>query len=126
MRIVIVDDSPTVRLSLKKCIEPLGHEVIMAEDGLDGIEKVRGHLPVDLVITDINMPRMDGLALSRELKSSAETRNIPILVITTEGSGKMKDEAKEIGVSGWIVKPFQPDLIRKSIDAVVARARAAG
>ena len=126
MRIVIVDDSPTVRLSLKKCIEPLGHEVIMAEDGLDGVEKVKGHLPVDLVITDINMPRMDGLALSRELKNSPETRHIPILVITTEGSGKMKDEAKEIGVSGWIVKPFQPDLIRKSIDAVVARARAAG
>jgi two-component system chemotaxis response regulator CheY len=126
MRIVVVDDSPTVRLSLKKCIEPLGHEVFVAEDGLDGLEKVRSHLPVDLVITDINMPRMDGLSFSKELKASPDTKAIPILVITTEGSGKMKEEAKEIGVSGWIVKPFQPDLIRKSIDAVIARSRAAG
>lgn len=126
MKIVIVDDSPTIRMGLRKSIDPLGYEVVAAEDGLDGIEKIKSNLPVDLVITDVNMPRMDGLNMSRELKSMPETKDIPILVLTTEGSVKMKQEGKEIGVMGWIVKPFQAEIIRKAVEAVIEKSKKAG
>lgn len=123
MKIVIIDDSPTIRMGLTKAIAPMGHELVEAEDGIEGLEKIKASLPVDLVITDVNMPRMDGLKMSRELKSMDDTKEIPILVLTTEGGGKMKQEGKEIGVFGWIIKPFQPDTIRQAVEYIAKKSQ---
>ncbi len=111
---MVIDDSPTIRMSIGITIEDQGFPIMNAEDGLDGLKKIcelkeKGD-DVALCITDINMPNMDGIEFIREFRKT--DRFTPILVLTTEsGSGKVQ-EGKELGASGWLVKPFQPsDLI---------------
>lgn len=112
--IITVDDSRTMRDMLKLTLSQAGYNVVQAVDGVHGLEVVET-VPADLVITDINMPNMDGFGLIERLRGDDRYRAMPILVLTTEGDPEKKNRAREAGATGWIVKPFNPT---KLIDAV--------
>ena len=105
--VLAVDDSPSMRQMLAFTLKSSGYEVIEAVDGLDGLDKARAG-QVSLVLTDQNMPRMDGLTLIRSLRGLPEYQRTPILMLTTEASAEMKAEGRAAGATGWLVKPFDP------------------
>ncbi|MGM0470829.1 MAG: response regulator [Bacillota bacterium] len=112
-RILILDDSKTIRSSVEYTLSKEDYEVLTAEDGKDGLEVLqdnssRRNRP-DMIITDINMPRMDGIEFISEVKSQSKFKFIPILVLTTESQDKMKQQGKKAGAAGWLVKPFKPE-----------------
>ena len=115
-RILAVDDSPSIRKMVGVTLRGAGYEVVEAEDGQDGLEKARLGL-VNLVLTDQNMPRMDGLTLVRSLRAMPEYKSAPILMLTTESSDQMKAQGRAAGATGWMVKPFDPsrllDVVKK-------------
>jgi two-component system chemotaxis response regulator CheY len=104
--ILCVDDSTSMRLMVKLALNGAGYEVIEACDGKDALDKARAGA-VNLVLTDLNMPNMDGLALIRELRNLPTYKGVPIIFLTTESDAAKKAEAKTAGATGWIVKPFQ-------------------
>jgi len=116
--IMMVDDSPSMRILLKTALTDLGYAVSEAEDGMAALEKFEHENP-DLLITDINMPRMDGFGLIEAVRGKAEHRNLPILVLTTESSDEKKNRARQAGATGWIVKPFHPDKLAAAIRRVL-------
>ncbi|GAB3378263.1 response regulator [Spongiibacter taiwanensis] len=120
--ILAVDDSPSMRQLVAMTLRRAGHDVVLAEDGLDAI-RVASDQDVDLVITDVHMPQMDGIRLIRELRGMPSYRFTPILVLTTESAGDMKMAGKEAGATGWIVKPFNADALLKVLDRVLEPAR---
>jgi two-component system, chemotaxis family, chemotaxis protein CheY len=111
--ILVVDDSRTMTLSLRSNLEHNGFSVVTAVDGVDALEKLKAGLKPDLIITDIKMPRMDGLELIREIKLLPEVRFVPILTLTTENNPKKREASKQMGATGWLVKPISgTDLIQ--------------
>ncbi len=112
--ILAVDDSASLRQMVAFTLKSSGYHVIEAVDGQDAVEKLREH-SVDLVLTDQNMPRMDGLTLVRHLRSQPAFKHVPILVLTTESSDEMKQAGRAAGATGWMVKPFDP---KRLIDVV--------
>lgn len=110
--ILIVDDSPTLRSSLTFCLENAGYPIIQAENGQEGLETLSRlkdeKKSLALIITDINMPVMDGIRFIKEVKATT-WRFIPILVLSTETEKSLKDQAKEAGAAGWLLKPFRPE-----------------
>jgi two-component system chemotaxis response regulator CheY len=105
--IMAVDDSSTVRQMVGFTLRGTGYEVIEATDGRDALAKLRG--PVHMVITDLNMPNLDGIGLIRAIRATPEYRAIPIVMLTTESQESKKLEGKAAGATGWIVKPFRPE-----------------
>jgi two-component system, chemotaxis family, chemotaxis protein CheY len=105
--ILVVDDSASMRLMLGQVLRDAGHQVLEAKDGAEALEKVRGQ-SFDLVITDQNMPHMDGLTLTARLRSLPQYRSVPILVLTTESDPSVKSAGRQAGATGWLVKPFDP------------------
>lgn len=103
--VLAVDDSPTMRNLLRASLEQEGYEVNLAADGVEGLEALVAQTP-DLVITDINMPNMDGITLIKAIRSRRETRRVPIIVLTTETSETAKNQFKMIGASAWVPKPY--------------------
>ncbi len=101
-------------------LQSAGHEVVSAVDGVDGLAKANSGIPVDLVITDVNMPNMDGITLVRELRRLPQYRGVPLLMLTTEGSAEKKQEGRAAGATGWIVKPFDPDRLLATVQKVLA------
>jgi two-component system chemotaxis response regulator CheY len=116
-RILTIDDSKTIRDMLAFTLGRAGYEVIQAEDGRKGLEAVAGGT-FDVIITDINMPVMDGIAFIREARALASCKATPILVLTTETSDEKKTQARAAGATGWIVKPFDPAKLLAVIDKV--------
>ena len=114
LNIVTIDDSRTMRDMLKLVLTDAGHRVAQAVDGLDGLDLLERETP-DVIITDINMPRMDGFGFIVEARKIDRIRSVPILVLTTESDAEKKARAKKAGATGWIVKPFEP---RKLIDII--------
>jgi two-component system, chemotaxis family, chemotaxis protein CheY len=106
-KIMTVDDSATVRQMIGFTLKAAGYEVIEAIDGKDAVSKL-GSTP-HLVITDLNMPNMDGIELIRHIRTNSACRFIPIVMLTTESQEKKKLEAKSAGATGWIIKPFKPE-----------------
>ncbi len=106
--IMTVDDSPSVRQMVVFTLRQGGYEVIEAVDGCDGLSKLRG-ASCDMVITDLNMPVMDGISLIREVRNDPAYRTLPIVMLTTESQEVRKQEGKAAGATGWIVKPFKPE-----------------
>jgi two-component system, chemotaxis family, chemotaxis protein CheY len=110
--ILIVDDSPTLRASLTFCLENAGYQVTQAENGQEGLEILKGLATegktLSFIITDINMPVMDGIRFIREVKVTS-FRFVPILVLSTETEKTLKEQAKEAGAAGWLLKPFRPE-----------------
>ena len=105
--ILTVDDSASVRQVVAFALKDAGYDALEAVDGSDALTKLSSD--VRLVITDLNMPRMDGLELIRQIRSGATNRYVPIVVLTTESQPARKLEAKAAGATGWIVKPFRPE-----------------
>ena len=114
--IITVDDAATMRKMISFTLKGAGHDVIEAGDGAEALNtlKTRG---VDLVITDVNMPNMDGITLTRNLRTLSQFAKTPIILLTTESSPEKKAEGKAAGATGWIVKPFQ----QEQLLAVVAK-----
>jgi two-component system, chemotaxis family, chemotaxis protein CheY len=102
-----VDDSTSMRQMVRATLQSAGYDVVEAADGQEALEFARGKA-VDLVISDVNMPRMDGITLVQELRSLPGYRLTPLLLLTTESSQDKKLEGKRAGATGWIVKPFNP------------------
>ena len=119
MKLLIVDDSTMLRDMLAYALNEGGYaDVMEAVDGVDGLEKAK-NTTFDLIITDVNMPNMDGLTLVDELRKLPQYSKTPILVLTTERSDEMKTKGKESGATGWIVKPFVPDQLLKAVNIVI-------
>ena len=117
--ILAVDDSPSIRQMLAFVLASAGYRVLEAEDGERGLELAQAHA-VDVVITDHNMPKMDGLSLVKRLRTLPSYRATPIMVLTTESSAEMKQRGREAGASGWMVKPFDPDKLLEMLGKVLA------
>jgi two-component system, chemotaxis family, chemotaxis protein CheY len=120
--ILIVDDSRIVRTMVRDALEADAHQVVEAPDAKGALQTV-DRVPADLVITDVNMPDGDGIALVRALRERPRERFIPILVLTTESGDEMKQRGREAGATGWLVKPFDPDRLRETVRRVL-KARA--
>ena len=120
MTILTVDDSRTMREMLRRALEESGFNVVQAEDGVHGLEVLDGMEHPDVIITDVNMPRMDGLTFIEEVRSEHARRVIPILVLSTESDVEKKARARKAGATGWIVKPFDPVKLVDAIRRVAA------
>ena len=116
-RIITVDDAQTMRRLVCYTLRGVGHDVIEAQDGVDAL-RVLEKQDVDLVITDVNMPNMDGLELVRRLRALPKFQSTPILLLTTESDPEKKKQGKEAGATGWITKPFQPDQLVAAVAKV--------
>ena len=116
--ILVVDDSETVRQVLQLTLSKAGFEVVEAEDGVDAMNKLSGR-PVDMIVTDLNMPNMDGLELIKKVRETGDYRFTPIVMLTTESSEEKKKAGREAGASGWIVKPFKPEQLLKVVKMVL-------
>ncbi len=116
LKILTVDDSRTMRDMLRMALSGAGFDVVQAVDGVDGLDVLERETP-DVVITDINMPKMDGFGFIEGARKKTQFRVTPILVLTTESDAEKKMRAKNAGATGWIVKPFDPvklvDVIRR-------------
>jgi len=117
--ILIVDDSKTVRGLVRGALMADNHQVVEAPGAREALAAL-DESPVDLVITDVNMPDIDGLALVRTLRARPRERFTPVLVLTTEGSEAMKQRGREAGATGWLVKPFDSDQLRHTVRRVLA------
>ncbi len=119
IRVLAVDDSRTMRGLLDQALSEAGFEVFLAEDGEDGLARLKDAMP-DLIITDINMPRLDGFGFIEAIRSQREFRALPILVLTTESAPELKARARAAGATGWIVKPFDETKLISAIQLVTA------
>lgn len=120
--VMIVDDSATMLMSVKSNLEVGGFKVETAEDGVKALAKLKGGLKPDLLITDINMPNMDGIQLIQNVRALPGFRFMPILVLTTESQQGKRDEAKKLGATGWLVKPVGGSDLLKVIKQVLPGA----
>ena len=116
--ILAVDDSASIRQMVSFTLKSAGYDVVEAVDGQDGLDKAKSK-SFNLVLTDQNMPRMDGLTLIKSLRGLPQYASTPILMLTTESQQSMKEQAKAAGATGWLVKPFNPEMLLKVIAKVV-------
>ncbi len=112
--ILTVDDSATVISVLEAALTEVGYEVVSASDGIEGLNKL-SELSVDLIISDVNMPNMDGLTFVKEIRQRDDTKFTPIMMLTTERGKAEVQQAKDAGAKAWIVKPFKSEMV---VDAV--------
>jgi two-component system chemotaxis response regulator CheY len=117
-KILAVDDSASMRQMVSFTLKGAGHDVIEASDGVEALKIAQGQ-GVDLVLSDVNMPNMNGLELCANLRKLATYKFTPILMLTTESAGDKKMEGKQAGATGWIVKPFNPDQLLSTIKRVL-------
>jgi two-component system chemotaxis response regulator CheY len=120
--VLAVDDSAFMRQMLAGTLRAAGYDVIEAVDGMDALDKLRAH-QVDVVLTDHNMPRMDGLELTRTLRSQERWRRLPVLILTTEAGDAVKRAGRDAGANGWLLKPFDPARLIKTLYLVAQRAQ---
>ena len=117
-RALIVDDSTSMRQMVSFTLREGGFEVIEAEHGQDALDKLK-NTTVDIIITDLNMPVMDGITLIKNLRKQPALKSKPILMLTTEGLSTKKEEGKAAGATGWIIKPFDPEKLLQTIAKVL-------
>ena len=122
-KILVIDDSETIRQQVKQALAATGYEIIEAVDGIDGLEKLRALTDVDMALCDVNMPRMNGLEMIAEVQRSGP--KIPILMLTTEGQPSLIRRARESGAKGWIVKPFKAELLVAAVTKLIEPPAAA-
>lgn len=115
--VLTVDDSKTIRDMVGFTLKNAGFDVMEAEDGEKALNVVAGNKP-DLIITDLNMPNMDGLTLIQRLRSMPDFKTTPILMLTTEQGDDKKNQGRSVGATGWLVKPFDPDKLIQVIAKV--------
>ena len=116
--VLCVDDSASIRQIVGFTLKSSGYEVVEAVDGMDGLDKAKAK-SVNLVLTDQNMPRMDGLTLIKSLRALPQYKSVPILMLTTESSEAMKAQGRAAGATGWLVKPFDPQKLIEVVKKVI-------
>ena len=117
LKILAVDDSRTMRDMVRLALGAAGMTVTTADDGVHGLEVLEGMAP-DAIISDINMPRLDGFGFIRAVREIERMRGVPILVLTTESAPELRARARDAGATGWIVKPFDPQKLVKTVQMV--------
>ena len=117
-KVLVVDDSNSIRDMVSFTLNSAGYDTVEAKDGVEGLTKAKT-ASFDLVISDVNMPNMDGINLCQELRKLPTFKFTPILMLTTESSGDMKSKGKAAGATGWLVKPFNPEKLLATIKRVV-------
>ena len=116
--VLCVDDSASIRQMVGFTLKSAGYDVVEAVDGMDGLDKAKAR-SVNLVLTDQNMPRMDGLTLIKNLRGLPQYKSVPILMLTTESSEAMKAQGRAAGATGWLVKPFDPQKLIEAVKKVI-------
>ncbi|MEM8788104.1 MAG: response regulator [Pseudomonadota bacterium] len=114
-RVLAVDDTRALLMLLSDCLADAGHEVVEATDGVEALEQLRLHKP-DIVITDLNMPRMNGLDFIEAARREPEGRGLPMLLLTSETAQALKDRAKAVKATGWLEKPLDPARVLTLVD----------
>lgn len=117
-KVIIVDDSDTIRSQLRKDLESAGFAAVEAVDGLDGFNVVKDNSDAKLIVCDVNMPKMDGVTLVQKLKSDLANK-IPIVMLTTESNDEMRAKGKDNGVVAWVVKPYKADKLIPAIKKII-------
>ncbi len=117
--ILIVDDSATMRALVRQALEADGHAVVEAIHGKAALAEL-ATTAVELVVTDVLMPEMDGLTLVQTIRTDARLRNLPILILSTEATTTVKERGRAAGANGWLVKPFHPDTLRQTVRRVLS------
>lgn len=118
--VLVVDDSPSVRQMIAKTLTGAGYQVVTASDGQEALDRTRQSRP-DAVITDQNMPRLDGLSFCRAFRQRPENRGVPVIFLSTESAEAIKQKAREAGAIGWMVKPFDQQKLLGVMERVVGR-----
>jgi two-component system chemotaxis response regulator CheY len=121
-QILVVDDSSTVRNEVGDFLKKNGLEVLLAVDGRDGLAKLKSDSGIKLVVSDVNMPNMDGLTMAEKIRSELGNSTVNIIMLTTENSPIMKERGKAAGIKGWIVKPFKGDAVLATFKKLVGVA----
>ncbi|WP_198482376.1 MULTISPECIES: response regulator [Methylococcaceae] len=116
--ILAVDDSASMRQMVSFTLKGAGYDVVEAVDGVDALNKAKSK-KFDCVVTDVNMPNKDGITLIKDLRALPDYKFVPMLMLTTESGTDKKQQGKEAGATGWIVKPFNPDQLLKTIQKVL-------
>ncbi len=118
-KILAVDDSASMRQMVSFTLKGAGHDVLEASDGDEALQIAQGQSSIDLIISDINMPNMDGISLIKHIRALPNYKFTPILMLTTESSSDKKSEGRSAGATGWIVKPFNPEQLLATIGKVL-------
>lgn len=119
-RVLVVDDSATVRQQVGLALRQAGYEIVEAVDGADGLSKLSSESDISMVICDINMPRMSGLEMIEHIAQNQAIKKVPVVMLTTEGQPTLIQRARQAGAKGWIVKPFKPDLLLAAVNKLTA------
>jgi two-component system, chemotaxis family, chemotaxis protein CheY len=117
--ILIVDDSVTMRALVRHALEADGHAIVEAIHGKAALAEL-ATTTIELVVTDVLMPEMDGLTLLQNIRADARLRNLPVLILSTEATMTVQERGRAAGATGWLVKPFHPDSLRQSVRRVLA------
>jgi two-component system chemotaxis response regulator CheY len=117
-KVLIVDDSPSVRKEVSQALSKVGYQVVEAVDGADGIVKIDREQPA-AVICDVNMPRMNGLEMLETIRREPRHANLPVVMLTSEGAPALIERARKAGARGWLVKPFRTDLLVAAVATLV-------
>ncbi|MBE0604117.1 MAG: response regulator [Deltaproteobacteria bacterium] len=118
-QILIVDDSTSMRQMVNFTLAGAGYEVVEACDGKDALSKLGGLPSVSMIVTDLNMPNMDGIELIKSVRGTASHKFVPIVMLTTESQDSKKQEGKSAGATGWIIKPFKPEQLLAVVKKVI-------
>ena len=121
-KILVVDDSEIIRVKLKNDLLAEGYEVVEAENGIHGLEVLNQHKDVDVIISDVNMPEMDGPTMCKKLHGNADFKHIPIVMLTTQSNPELKASCKEYGVIAWITKPYKLKGLLLGLEKILQRA----
>ena len=116
--IMVVDDSASLRQVVSIALKGAGYDIIEASDGKDGLSKLTGQ-KVHLIVSDVNMPNMDGITMVKEIKQNPAYKFTPVIMLTTESQESKKTEGKAAGVKAWMVKPFKPDQMLAAVSKLV-------
>lgn len=120
-KILIVDDSATMRQQVKQALASTGFDIQEAADGQEGLQKIQGDAGIRVVILDVNMPRMNGIELIEALKEQGKVdAGLQVIMLTTEGHAELIGRAKAAGAKGWIVKPFKPEMLVAAVQKMAA------
>ena len=118
-KVLVVDDSPSVRQQVSLTLSQAGYQVVEAGDGLEGISKVDEDGGIGMLICDVNMPRMNGLEMLEKIKSDGKHSQLPVIMLTSEGQPSLIERAKKAGAKGWIVKPFKAHLLVATVSKLL-------
>ncbi|MCG3747382.1 response regulator [Vibrio cincinnatiensis] len=116
--ILVVDDSAAIRQVVSLSLKSAGYQTIEAIDGIDALRKIQG-VKIHLVISDANMPNMDGITLLKELKKQPSTKFTPVIMLTTESEATKKDQGRLAGAKAWVVKPFVPEQMLAAVNKLM-------